>query len=185
MEFKKINRNSLESLYSVMKKDFASDELKPLAMIQEYISRGICKFYGLYEQNRLYAYADVVFSTSAALIDYFAVSEQYRGKGVGSTALKLLAENLSELDFIIAEVESPLQASNGSELHTIERRLDFYVRNGFYFSGNRVCLFGHKYEIMVLPIKNQPDKQTSMEKLFEIYRLMFTDEIINKHVSII
>lgn len=185
MEFKEINRNSLEHLYSVMNNDFESDELKPLKMIEKYIEQGICKFYGLYEQDELYCYADMIFSERAALIDYFAVTEKFRGKGVGSTALKLLAENLKKQNFIIAEVESTEQASNEAELITIERRLDFYKRNGLYLSGNRVCLFGHKYEIMVLPINSKPDKDETLEKLFEIYRLMFSKEIIDRHISLI
>lgn len=185
MGFKEIEKHNIPQIYGLMKCDFAPDELKPLNLIIKYIERNICRFFGLYENNALLSYFDIIFSDKTALIDYFAVTNTFRGKGVGGKSLKFLSEKLSLLDFIFAEVESPAQAKNDEELKTINRRLEFYVKNGFYYSGNDVCLFGHKYRIMVLPIHSHPEKQEALQRLFEIYQLMFTEEIINEHVSII
>lgn len=184
MEIRRLERNMLENVYSLMKNDFLSDELKPLELIKKYIKNGICSIYGFYEDNKLVSYMDVIFSSTSALIDYFAVVEQYRCTGVGGSSIFSLKHELKDLDFILAEVEAEQQAKTDGDLKTIKRRIAFYEKNGFYLTGNRISLFGHKYNIMALPIKTKPNKETALERLFEIYRLMFSKEIINKHVSI-
>ena len=62
---------------------------------------------------------------------YFAVRRERRSEGIGSRALKKLAEEKKD-HLIVVEFEAP----PGSETnHMAERRRAFYLRNGFYETG--------------------------------------------------
>ena len=79
-----------------MCRDFAPDELKPLAGILRLMDEGLYRAYGLYEEGSLRGYAMLMTSPGGrtALLDYYAVISSRRGAGYGSRFLALLrAEN--------------------------------------------------------------------------------------------
>ncbi len=80
-----------------------------------------------------------------ALLDYFAVSPEARGKGTGSEALKLLKEKYADKRFFL-EIESTLDPQNCPEERS--RRKSFYLRGGMKVMPFEVDLFGVNMEIL-------------------------------------
>lgn len=135
-----------------MKKDFARAELRPLPLLLYVWNRGELDGYGLYEGNDLLAYA--LFARISAgekydyLFDYYAVSEEHRGKGLGSSFLKNLASRIKDPRYIIGEVEDPDWAKDPEDKLLRQRRLDFYKRNGLYETDITSRVFGVHYRII-------------------------------------
>ena len=68
---------------------------------------------------------------SIIYLAYFAVSCEYRFKGIGSKALRQLIEEKKNSRMVV-EFEAP----SDSEMNDMAvRRRDFYLRNGFYETG--------------------------------------------------
>lgn len=105
MEIRRLERNMLENVYSMMKNVFLPDELKPPELINKYVQNGICCIYGFYEDNKPVSYADVVFSDTAALIDYFAAAEQYRCTGIGGKSLFVLRHELKKTNSFLLRLK--------------------------------------------------------------------------------
>ena len=79
------------------------------------------------------------------LLDYLAVSDAHRSKGLGSSILRALAEIYGDTP-IFLEIEKPdIHAKNQSERLA---RKAFYLRNGYREAGINVLLWGVKMEIL-------------------------------------
>lgn len=77
---------------------------------------------------------------------YFAVCEEYRGKGYGQQILLQLKEKY-EKSAMILDMESPEQVCDNSAQR--KRRRDFYLRNGFRETGVMRSFKGVEYTIMI------------------------------------
>lgn len=84
-------------------------------------------------------YKDIV------LLDYFAISEEFRGQGWGSQALTLLCQRYQNRRFIL-EVESTRERAS-NELQRRKRK-DFYLRNGWSELGLLVFIFETEMEVL-------------------------------------
>lgn len=65
-----------------------------------------------------------------AFLEYMAVDETHRDRGIGSAMLVSLHEQLNEARGIVLEAERA-QDADGDERRLRERRIAFYVRNGY------------------------------------------------------
>lgn len=184
---KKLNRKEMEEIYSVqMQKDFPPAERKPWKRIEEMLDAGVYFAYGMYEEEKLMAYAFFVEAAGKqVLLDYYAVaSEQIRGTGVGSRCMGLIREELQRLgkDVLVIEVENPEYAKTAEERQNQERRIRFYEKNGAMLTALRSCLFGVEYRIMYLPEKAEKTEEELREALDEIYHTMFPEKYFGREV---
>lgn len=94
------------------------------------------------------------------LLDYFAVSAEQRGKGIGSRALKLLKEKYSDKRFFL-EIEST--AKPHPELEKRKKRRAFYIRNAMIPAGFSAHVFMTDMEILTA------GKSLTFEEYRELY----------------
>ncbi|MBQ5800365.1 MAG: hypothetical protein IIW20_00615, partial [Clostridia bacterium] len=100
------------------------------------LSGGKGEFLGLMV---LYFYKELV------LLDYFAVENDARGKGIGSSALEKLKAEYEKARIVI-EIEDT--ETDCAELAVRLRRKDFYLRHGAEVMEYKVMLFGVKMHIL-------------------------------------
>lgn len=141
--------SQVEKIYaSLMRRDFCPDELRSLRYIRKFWYKGEYLGYGLYDGGHLLVYAFVLRRGRHYGLDYFAVSRKHRGKGLGSAFLKELSDRIPDADCVLVEVEDP-DAAQEEETRTLrQRRIGFYLRNGFYDTGIRSCAFGVDYRVL-------------------------------------
>ncbi|MCD8354439.1 MAG: GNAT family N-acetyltransferase [Clostridiales bacterium] len=96
-------------------------------------------------------------SSSYALLDYFAVVPELRGKGIGSEFLRSLNGNVSAKRGVFIEAESPDSAKTEAERQTRERRIRFYLSNGAERTNAKCLLFGVDYNILFISTGNAVD----------------------------
>ena len=97
-----------------MVRDFPPAERKPFASIRQLMEAGLYEPLGAEAENgRLLAYAwqTVVPGCASALLDYFAVLPEGRGRGTGTAVLRALAaRDAPHRDSLIIECEHPAEA---------------------------------------------------------------------------
>ena len=116
-----------EDFYEIMKASFPKEERRSRQGFLELISS--CekyKIFSLLEDGRLIAFFTVWDFANFSFGDHFAVSENFRNKGIGGELLEKVLST-SHHPFIL-EAELP-------ESEIAERRLNFYKRNGFKING--------------------------------------------------
>lgn len=120
----------------------------------------------------------------AEMLDYYAVSREARGTGIGSCFLRLLKEELGRKDIctMIAEVENPDFAKSEAEREERKRRIRFYEKNGLILTEICSCLFGVEYRIMYLPVRGGAEE--IWMALDHIYHAMFDEKYFGKEVML-
>lgn len=167
MKIKTLSKWEMTCLYYTrMVKDFPPSERKPLIMILRGMKAGNYTCYGLADGKAILGYAIFVKLGNRYLFDYLAVHEKHRSSGVGATFLALLSEHFKEADSVIGEVENPALAKSDEEQKLQERRLGFYLRNGYVDTGVLVKLFGVDYKVIMLDLQ----KRYTQEEIKEIYK---------------
>ena len=103
MLLRELTRNELKALFdSRVYQDFHKEEIKPFDTTCALIDRGIYQCLGAFAGQELAAYAFVCRAGEGkvVLLDYYAVSGDMRGRGIGSTVISMLKERFRgrELD---------------------------------------------------------------------------------------
>ena len=113
---------------------FPSDERKPFSLLQTRAAEGKAELLSIHYGDGFAGLVVTLLYQNYVLVDYFAVSPDYRNHGIGAKALDLIrARYAGRLIFL--EIEDPQ-----TELQ--ERRRGFYIRNGILPTGLAVELFG-------------------------------------------
>lgn len=182
--------SELEKIYREhMKKDFPPSELKPFAMIKKEIVKGEYVCYGLFSEDALLGYAFLAAENTDSgiknyLLDYFAVVKNERGKGRGSGFIKMLAEEISINGIFICEAENPQYAENDEDRSTRQRRVDFYLRNGFIHTGVTARLFGVEYVILEIP-KGKKHTEDEIKRFYsDIYGRIVPKMLLKRNLTI-
>lgn len=198
MNCKRLTEEELTEIYQTyMKKDFPPSELKPLSHILRSAQAGFGFTLGLYEEDALAGYAVFILceETNCALLDYFAVLGDKRGKGLGHRALSLFEayfkENLPEIEGLYIESERISGAEDEQQCLIRKRRIAFYLSCGCEMTPLRSVLFGVDYSVLYKSFNKQTGKnearrphESSLEALDALYRLMFEPEHYRKFVSL-
>jgi hypothetical protein len=181
-------------------RDFPSGEVKPYFAIKSLLKRQMYACYGLFESpaagsgeadsrrpdlGSLLAYAFLCGSRSDGflLIDYFAVVPRARQQGIGSQFLQQLAPLLPWACGLAAEIENVGEAPDGPERQTRQRRLDFYLRNGFSLTGVSGHVFGVNYDIVYRPLLQQLDDASLLKHMDSLYRNMVPRLLFHQNVA--
>lgn len=173
MIFRNLSETEIGEVYeSHLKKDFACEEVKPFSVIWDMYLRGEYEAYGFFEDNMLLAYAYFVApkGLKVVLLDYFAVIDGKRDKGIGSKAVRLLGESIEKS--IVLETEHPAFYKDEADRVTRVRRIAFYERNGLLLSRVHTRLFGVDFLIMQYR-KNMVSDEILKQKITDIYKCMF------------
>lgn len=179
MIFKEMNMMEIQEVYNNhLVNDFHSDEIKPLAIIEHMYNVGIYRAIGMYNDDILLAYAFIANVNEVHFIDYYAVcNHANRGKGYGTTFLTYLND---KFDNILAEVEDPSFAKNTAQKNTMDKRVEFYVKNKYRITDVKGTVFGVHYKLMC----NNDWSDSQVKKgVDDVYKMMLNEEIYKSQVK--
>ncbi len=185
MELRKLDIQQITDIYNRhMQNDFRRDEIKPLAAILKAIDEGIYDCLGMYDGESITGYAFLVCLGKDYLLDYLAVLEKMRNKGVGSQMLRLLREYLPGASNIIIEAENPEYADDPREKAIQNRRIGFYLRNGCTDTGVRAVCFKVPFILLNLVHQQKDDKEKIRDLYRSFYRYMLPQAIYTRNVIV-
>ena len=184
MELRILNEHELINLYTTdCRRDFPESELKPLDVVEKLYREGNYEPIGFFENGTLIAYALQVIRENgkSVLLDYLAVTPEYRNRGVGSAVLTALCKYYSSrYEYIVIESEHPDEAPD--KIAAL-RRLDFYKRAGGILTDTQVRLFDILFLIFALPCSENLSA-APFEELEKIYRVTVPPELYDEVVDI-
>ena len=156
--------------------DFGADEVKPVERMIEMQERNAYATYGLYDEDRLIAYAFLCgdLTEDVVLLDYFAVMKEVRGQGIGTLMLKKLGEELG-LGGLLIESEAVESAKDAEDAKVRGKRLEFYYRAGAHNTIVQARLWGVHYQVVYLPYNRKLTPDEEYMHLERIYMDMFNE----------
>lgn len=177
LSIKQLSIDELKPLYeSRLKEDFPPNELRPYDSIIQLLKQD--RYITLaYKAEEIMAYAFFIKrpENNTVLLDYYAVSKDSRGTGIGGEFISRFHEIFTPMgvDHILIEVECLKTAKNQEEADVRSRRIHFYEKNGCRMSHVRSWVFGVDYSIMYLPFdsKVREDRMLS-DELEGMYRVI-------------
>ena len=117
-----------DELQKIYFDSFPPDERREWKEMKELVHLNKFRLNQIFDDQALIGLISIWSLTNFLFIEHFAISESYRGKGIGSQILKQIIEEKSIR--IVVEVEEPNN-------EYARRRIAFYERQGFSF-GNEV-----------------------------------------------
>lgn len=177
-----------EDIYSTrLVKDFPACEVKPWERIKQLVNQGAYEMFGMLEESMLLAYGFVVKNPeeSWVMMDYFAVSKSFRGKGYGQYFLRHLWELYPKISGVIFEVEDVSEAKNEQEKVMRERRIRFYQRAGLQLYSVYAKVYDADYQLMYYRREgNMPEPKALIEGYKKLYQVILGPEKLEKYVMI-
>lgn len=156
----------LQQVEELYMRAFPAAERKPFSMILRTRRRGNAEILTIEAADGTFAgEAITVQCGSLVLVDYFAVSEEKRGCGVGSAALRLSRERYAGKT-VFLEIEST-KAENVPNRAQREKRKAFYLRNGLSCMPFRAVEFGVEMEILTF------SGEVTFDDLHRLYKSVF------------
>lgn len=153
--YSKERLNKVKDLYE---EAFPKSEKKPFGMILKGRKKGKYEILSIEsEKGEFQGLAITMHYADFVLLDYFAISPECRGSGIGGEALRALQKSYTGKKFLL-EIESTVGLENrtevGKDIAEADeaalrlRRKEFYLRNGMQSMNYLVNLFGVEMEIM-------------------------------------
>ncbi len=137
-----LDKNFILDLYM---RAFPEAERKPFSEIERKAAMGEMEILLIREEGRRAGMAITALQEDLVLLDYFAISDLFRGRGIGSDALQLLMALYSDSQFFL-EIEKPDEMAENQQERL--RRKAFYLRNGMLETGILIELFGIEMELL-------------------------------------
>lgn len=121
---RKTDEKDFAQIFAIMEQSFPEDERRPFEEQLALFSEPRYSLYALGEEKikafiAAWEFEDFIF------IEHFAVDKDFRNSGIGSLVLKEFLSMQSKR--VCLEVEPP-------ETEIAKRRIDFYIRNGFFLN---------------------------------------------------
>lgn len=134
---------NIENLYL---QAFPAVERKPWELLLKKQAEGTMELFSLEDEKETFlGLAIMAYDQDLVLLDYFAVSGERRGQGIGSAAIRALLDHFQGKRFVL-EIESTKHPSD--DLAVRKSRKSFYLRNGLHPMDFDVNLFGVEMEIL-------------------------------------
>ena len=159
----------IEDLYM---RAFPKSERKPFKLMIQKQEEGTMELLSIEEENAFLGLAIFAHDKDIALLDYFAISDDMRGQGIGSRAIKALQKIYAGKRFVL-EIETTKKPCDDLEMR--EHRKAFYLRNGLHTMDFDVNLFGVEMEVL------SNGKYLNFDEYLDVYKnacgLKFADKI--------
>lgn len=132
-------------LYRLYISAFPASERKPFSIIRKMYRQGKGQVLCIRERGHFCGMITTILSPELILLDYFAVEKQFRGKGLGTTALKAYLQECSGTG-VFLEIESTRESGPGAEAR--EKRKRFYIHCGLEPMDVYANVFGVPMELL-------------------------------------
>lgn len=145
--------NQFDEFYGLMKASFPADEFRPYKKQKALLAKPEYTIYVHQKNGEVGAFFATWQIADFVFLEHFAVKESFRNGGLGTTLLKAFLAHVNKP--VRIEVEPPV-----SELE--KRRVGFYERNGFHFSGKGYTqpALSEELEPITLSIMSYPEALT-------------------------
>ncbi len=145
MSFMQPNKKEWKEIKKIYLEAFPKAERKPLFVVKYSIIRGKTKVITVIENEILQGFAMVIPFENMVMVDYLAVSNEIRSKGVGS---KIIAEVCKQFENkkIVLLIERINDSAINSEQRSARRK--FYIKNGF--TSSNIYINGISGEMEIL-----------------------------------
>ena len=159
----------IENLYM---RAFPKSERKPFKLMIQKQAEGTMELLSIEEENAFLGLAIFAHDKDIALLDYFAISDDLRGQGIGSRAIKALQKIYAGKRFVL-EIETTKKPCDDLEMR--QHRKAFYLRNGLHTMDFDVNLFGVEMEVL------SNGEYLNFDEYLDVYKnacgLKFADKI--------
>lgn len=132
-------------VFCLYRRAFPRSERKPFRMIRSMWRRGKTDVWCFEQAGRFAGFAATINGSSLILLDYLAVQEDMRGRGIGSHALDHLKESYRDRGLFV-EIENAFAA--GPDQPERMRRRGFYLNNGMRPSRVMARVFDVEMELL-------------------------------------
>ena len=146
MELIKANTiNHYHKIRELYQSSFPECEKKPFRLIKYTQRQGLTDVWYIEEEGEFVGLAITMNTKEYVLLDYFAILQTKRGRGIGGKALGLLQDYYSDQKFFL-EIESPdIESSNQKQR---EQRKKFYLDHSMREMGILADVFGTEMELL-------------------------------------
>ena len=132
-------------VYRLYLQAFPPSERKPFVIIFKMARKGTGDVWWLSVSGRFSGFCTTINGENAVLLDYLAVCETARGKGIGTQTLYAL-QRMYEGKGLFVEIESPFEP--GDDQQDRVRRRQFYETCGMEPFGVMARVFGVNMELL-------------------------------------
>ena len=161
---------ALEKIRRLYERSFPKSEKKPWRVILDKCTEGSMKIISIEEKSAFLGLMIFILHSDLVLLDYFAISEEHRGEGIGSLALSRVASQLDGKRLLL-EIEDP-EDTDADNLDERVRRSHFYARLGFVPRDYKIDLFGVRMLLL-----SYADRAVSFEEYHSIFTGVFSPKI--------
>lgn len=122
----KMRKDEFEKVYDIMRRSFPVDERRTIDEERQLLSNPIFDIlvWKSCGNDEVKGFISIYRINGYCYVEHFAISEEYRGEGIGKSVLDELIKSEEK---ICLEVEPP-------NTEIAKRRIEFYRRNGFYLN---------------------------------------------------
>ena len=162
-------KNEIKAVKSLYKKAFPRLERKSFMLIQKKVREGRSRILTVKDENNNFCGLMITATCSdVMLLDYFAIVEEFRGKGIGSQAISEFCKRFGNEYRIFLEIEFP----DGDDAKS--RRKNFYLKNCLKESGIEVTLCSVPMELLYF------SEIVSFEEYHSLYQEVFGERLARK-----
>ena len=150
-----------------MKESFPKSEIRSYLGQKKLLKDNRYKIYCEYKNDEIIAFLCVWDLEGVYFLEHFAVSKEYRNRGIGSNLIKKVCESLQGRIFLEVELpESDLQ----------KRRIEFYKRCGFFYNAYEYFQPSFGKDLPAIPLKIMTYcKQINFEEFLEIKKKVYKE----------
>lgn len=131
LTIKPVNRNLKEysDIKELILKSFPKNEQYPLWLLRLLALREKINFSAYYDDNIFCGITYSISNEDTTFLLYLAVNDKIRSRGYGSRILACLRERLKNNKIVFNIEKTDINADNNKQR---EKRLNFYLKNGFH-----------------------------------------------------
>lgn len=154
------SRETMKKLKALYERTFPRAEKKPFLLIKRLTKQGKMKIYSAEENGKFLGLAIMILHSDIALLDYLAIEENARNRGVGGQVIERLKETYGDRRLLL-EIEDTDKDIPEREMRL--RRKKFYLSHGLSIMPYKICLFGVDMEVLTY------GGEVSFDDYYEVY----------------
>lgn len=152
--------------------DFPASERPPLAFFMRMHEQSVSSLYLCEEDGEVVAYAAFREEDGYVLLNYFAVHENQRGRGIGRKFLQEIGTLFADKKGILVEAEHTGYAINEADEIVRTKRIAFYESCGYVCLRDvDLLLFNVHYQVLVKPLSE--DKTGDSEYIYQVFCCLY------------